>query len=168
MKYNDYELISMVQENDEFSYGTLFQKYLPIIKKIASNYYHNYKNYGCDYDDFLQEGYIAFQNAVKNYDEARDTLFFTFVTLCINRALQSFCRKFYTDKSNCNYDNFVNCDDISLIDDCVDVEKTILYVEVWDELWRKIYQFPFDYICIVIFHVGNIAVHIVAVFLPHR
>ena len=34
-KYNDYELISMVCENDEDSYYSLFSKYELIIKSIA-------------------------------------------------------------------------------------------------------------------------------------
>ena len=43
---NDYYLIDMICENDELSYGMLFDKYRPLIKKIASNIYRNYKNYG--------------------------------------------------------------------------------------------------------------------------
>ena len=37
-KYNDYELISMVCENDEDSYYSLFSKYEPIIKSIAQEF----------------------------------------------------------------------------------------------------------------------------------
>ena len=32
--YNDYELIYMVRENDDSSYDILFQKYIPIIKRM--------------------------------------------------------------------------------------------------------------------------------------
>ena len=63
---NDYYLIDMICENDELSYGMLFDKYRPLIKKIASNFYRNYKNYGYEYDDFLQEGYLGFYKALKN------------------------------------------------------------------------------------------------------
>ena len=59
-KYNDYELFYKVKECDEVSNGILLKKYLPIIKKIASDAYKGYGCYGYDYDDFLQEGYIGF------------------------------------------------------------------------------------------------------------
>ena len=91
--YNDYELISMVKENDENSYDILYQKYLPIIKKIASNYYFKYSNYGYDYEDFLQESHLAFQRALRYFDESRNSLFYTFVTVCLNRRLLSFSQR---------------------------------------------------------------------------
>ena len=58
-KYNDYELIYMVRENDDISKNVLFDKYLPVIKNMANNYYTKLKGYNCDYDDFFQEAMIA-------------------------------------------------------------------------------------------------------------
>ena len=46
--YNDYELISMVRENDEFSYYSLFEKYKPIVKNISKEFYDRYSDYGYD------------------------------------------------------------------------------------------------------------------------
>ena len=90
---NDYYLIDMICENDELSYGMLFDKYRPLIKKIASNFYRNYKNYGYEYDDFLQEGYLGFYKALKNFNLNKSVLFYTFVSLCVNRQLISFVNK---------------------------------------------------------------------------
>ena len=42
--YNDYELIYMVKENDDFSYDALYKKYMPIIKSIAYDFYIKYKS----------------------------------------------------------------------------------------------------------------------------
>ena len=155
MKYNDYELISMVRENDESSYDTLFQKYTPIIKKLASNYYHLYENFGCDYEDFLQEAYISFQTAVRTYDESKDALFYTFVVLCVKRGLLTFCRKFQADKSNCNYDNFVEYDDLFLEDYSCDVEREVMFSEIIKEIWSIVYDFPFEYICVFELKINN-------------
>ena len=92
-KYNDYELISMVCENDEDSYYSLFSKYEPIIKSIAQEFYRKYNCYGADYEDFIQEGYLGFQDAISNYDSNKGALFYTFANLCIRRHLLSFVKK---------------------------------------------------------------------------
>ena len=98
---NDYYLIDMICENDELSYGMLFDKYRPLIKKIASNFYRNYKNYGYEYDDFLQEGYLGFYKALKKFNLNKSVLFYTFVSLCVNRQLISFVNKI--SSKACNY-----------------------------------------------------------------
>ena len=43
-KQNDYELIYMVRENDEVSQDLLYEKYLPIIKNLASEFYQKYNS----------------------------------------------------------------------------------------------------------------------------
>ena len=90
--YNDYELIYMVKENDDFCYGELYKKYMPIIKSLAYEYYNKYSNYGYDFDDFVQESFLAFHNAIKFFDEKKDILFYTFAILCIRRSLIIFVR----------------------------------------------------------------------------
>jgi len=35
-KINDYELLYMVRENDDYSKDLLYEKYLPIIKSLAN------------------------------------------------------------------------------------------------------------------------------------
>lgn len=87
---NDYELIYMVRESDDSSRDILYEKYMPIISSVSSDYYLKYKDFGCDYDDFLQEAMIGFQKALVSYDENRDNLFYTFVIVCIHRRLLSF------------------------------------------------------------------------------
>lgn len=97
-KQNDYELIYMVREKDEDSQDILYEKYLPIIKSIANEFYQKYKNYGYDYDDFVQEGMIAFQKSIINYNESRNVLFYTFTVVCIRRSLLTFCRNITRSK----------------------------------------------------------------------
>ena len=114
-KYNDYELIYNVRENDDSSYNDLFNKYIPIMKRLAYTYYNNYKNYGYDLDDFQQEAYIAFHSAVNSFNEGKDSLFYTFVILCINRALLSFCRKISCEMKNISNQYLINIDDNNII-----------------------------------------------------
>lgn len=114
-KYNDYELIYNVRENDDYSYDCLFNKYIPIMKKLAYKYYSNYKDYGCELEDFQQEAYISFYSAVNSYNEDQNSLFYTFVVLCINRALSTFCRKITCEKKNINCNYLINIDDVPYI-----------------------------------------------------
>ena len=78
-KYNDYELIYNVRENDDNSYNDLFNKYIPIMKRLAYNYYNKYSNYGYDLEDFQQEAFIAFHSAVNNFSESKNILFYTLI-----------------------------------------------------------------------------------------
>ena len=82
--------------------------------------------------------------------ESKDALFYTFVVLCVKRGLLTFCRKFQADKSNCNYDNFVEYDDLFLEDYSCDVEREVMFSEIIKEIWSIVYDFPFEYICAVL------------------
>lgn len=88
---NDYELLSM-QENEEAS-ELLYKKYRPLIYKIAKNMYSTNKFKGVEFSDFIQEGNIGFTNAIQNYDEKKDILFFTYAKTCIEKAIISFIVK---------------------------------------------------------------------------
>lgn len=103
MKYkniNDYYLVDMICENNEESYYALFAKYEPLIKLTVNKYYKEFKGYGYDFEDFLQEGYYALYKALKNFNPRRNTLFYTFVLLCVNRQLITFIRKLNVKRSN--------------------------------------------------------------------
>lgn len=99
-KINDNELIYMVQENDEDSTNLLINKYYPIILKLSNEYYNKFTGCGYDLEDFYQEALNAFYRAIYKYDNSKDVLFYTFVVMCIRRALSSFGRKVYSDVTN--------------------------------------------------------------------
>ena len=103
-KYNDNELIYMVQENDEVSNNLLLKKYYPIIFKLSNEYYNKYNGVIYELDDFYQEALSAFYRAISNYDNNKGVLFYTFVVICIKRALSSFGRIVYNDKINDDID----------------------------------------------------------------
>ena len=138
--YNDYELIYMVQENDEDSYNTLFQKYIPIIRNIAITYYKKYSSYGYELDDFVQEGYVAFQKAVKKYNPSRDALFYTFVVLCIHRNLISFCQTITCEKKNISNTHFIPFEDDYLSDGIDSVSDYFMELDLYHSIWDIVYQ----------------------------
>lgn len=145
---NDYELLYMVRENDDASRDILFEKYLPIIKSIAYEYYQKFKNYGYDYDDFVQEATIAFQKSVINYNESKDVLFYTFTVLCIRRNLLTFCRNITNMNKNTSINNFVDLDSCSVVDFSSSVDFFIEDREIESLIRKLILDLSFENGCI--------------------
>lgn len=119
-KYNDNELIYMIRENDEESNDILLEKYKPIILSLCKKYYAGFNSVGYELEDFYQEALISFYNSIKKYDSSKDVLFYSFVTLCINRSLASFSRKLYVSK---NKSLDVNNLDINDYTYCIEDER---------------------------------------------
>ena len=110
--YNDYELIYMIRENDDTSKSILLRKYYPILVSIANEYYHKYKHYGCDYDDFLQEAYIAFFNSLVSFNENKNVLLYSYVVLCVRRKMMTFSKKISKGYKSFSYDDYDKINDI--------------------------------------------------------
>ncbi len=90
-KYNsfsDAELISLIRDNNQDAFETLFYRYLPLLKSIIS------KNtvLGSDFDDLLQDATISFYYAVQMFD-FHSASFTTFLSVCVDRSLKSTIRK---------------------------------------------------------------------------
>lgn len=143
--YNDYELISMVRENDEFSYYSLFEKYKPIVKNISKEFYDRYSDYGYDYDDFIQEGYVGFQNALNKYDSSKGALFYTFVELCIRRRLLSFTKNITLPKRNISNKYFVSLDDLDVRDNSVSLNDELDYEDTMNIIKDVLYSLDLKY-----------------------
>lgn len=143
--YNDYELISMVRENDEFSYYSLFEKYKPIVKNISKEFYDRYSDYGYDYDDFIQEGYVGFQNALNKYDSSKGALFYTFVELCIRRRLLSFTKNITLPKRNISNKYFVSLDDLDVRDNSVSLNDELDYEDNMNTIKDVLYSLDLKY-----------------------
>ena len=128
-KYNDYELLYMVQEKDDFSEKILYRKYYPILKNIAYDYYSHYSHYGYELDDFMQEAYLSFQKAITKFDERQNSLFYTFVCACVHRGLLSFCRNISNTNRNISYQNLVSIEDCPVEDPKSDLSSIIGFIE---------------------------------------
>ena len=139
-KYNDYELIYMIRENDDSSQNILFEKYQPIIRKFANDFYMRYKSNGYDYEDFLQEATIEFQKALLSFDDSKDNLFYSFAILCIQRRLLSFCRRFMSDKYKNVFFDTISTDDVL----CVDIRNNIDSIFDEKELEKILKNIIFD------------------------
>lgn len=85
---NDYDLLDKVSDN-ELATEKLFEKYKPLINKIASKAYYKNQKSGFELNDLIQEGMIGFSVALNTYNEKRDASFYTFARMCIIRKISS-------------------------------------------------------------------------------
>lgn len=97
---NDYEVLYMIKEKDDYAQDIMFSKYKPVIMNIAVKYIAFAKSKGADYDDLIQEGYIGLNSAINNYKDDCDTLFYSYANLCIERQIQIFCRNISSKKAD--------------------------------------------------------------------
>ena len=151
--YNDYELVYMVKENSDDYYDILYKKYLPIIKRLASDYYMKSLNYGCEYEDFLQEANIAFYTAIKYFNEDRNILFYTFVTVCIKRRLISYTKKLVSKNKATPLESLDNC--AEEIMDKTNIYQVIEDSEFSNLLKQLIIDLPMEYSCILELKINN-------------
>ncbi len=89
MELNDYELVSLAQENNEQASEALYLKYRPLIQKISHKYFKYLKNKGVEFNDLLQECTIGFEEAILKFNEQDNTSFYTFVRMCMERQMMS-------------------------------------------------------------------------------
>lgn len=104
-KYNDYELIYMVAEKNEDAFSVLYEKYQPLLKKYAGQYYQYYKGYGIEYDDLCQEVYLAFDRAIRYYKEDGETLFYTFLCITVRSRILNYVKGILSKKNSLYIDS---------------------------------------------------------------
>lgn len=85
---SDDRLIYSIRENDQIAFEVLFNRYLPLIRRIIAN---STCNHG-DFDDMLQDATISFYYAVQMFD-FHSASFRTFLSVCVERSLKSTIRK---------------------------------------------------------------------------
>lgn len=83
---NDYELVSYIMNNEE-AIDFLFEKYKPLIYSVAKKILNENENLGLDINDLIGEGMLGFSIALNNYNEHKDTLFFTYAKKCIESKI---------------------------------------------------------------------------------
>ena len=138
--YNDYELIYMVRENDDYYKNILYEKYRPIIRKISSEFHTKYSEYGYDIEDFVQEAMIAFEKALSSYDE-NSSMFYTFVVVCIKRRLLSFTRDISRVKKNLPLSSYTELEEYNTPDLKSDLDSIFKDREIEDILKSVIYDY---------------------------
>lgn len=96
---NDYELLYLVDENNEEVYNSIYAKYKPLIHRMAKTLCENYKSALVEYDDLFQEGMYGLNNAIKSFNGKSGSLFYTLAKLCISREMNGYVAKMLRGKN---------------------------------------------------------------------
>ena len=89
MDYNDLELLDYINDGNEEALEIIYKKYEPFIDSKARRYLKINDYLGLDLNDLLQEGRLALNEAIKNFNPSLDTTFYTYATTCIERKMIS-------------------------------------------------------------------------------
>lgn len=89
---NDYEVLYMIGERDEVAYNVMYDKYRPLISKIAHGFYRAYKGYGIDYEELYLEGMVSLNNAIREFSDSNKCLFYTYLSVCVKRGMEAYLR----------------------------------------------------------------------------
>jgi len=137
---NDYELVSLAQEeNNEDAINLIYQKYKPIIIKKSRNAIMFVTHHGIEINDIMQEGFIALDEAIKNFSQDDSASFYTFANLCIDRKIFNYIRR-----ANGGKDRILNeavmIDDVldKVLADSSDLEGSLISRDVEDSLIDEI------------------------------
>lgn len=109
---NDYELISLVSEQNEHAHEILIKKYDHIIKKNVNEYINGAQTLGLDENDLYQEGLIGLLKAIKTFNESKDASFYTYANICISSCIKTLIRKSLS-KKNTPLNNSLSLDNLN-------------------------------------------------------
>lgn len=101
LTYNDNELLYLIEEKSEEALEILQEKYLILIKTKI-------KEMKIPYDkrsDYLEEGLITLNKAVKTFDSKKSSSFYSYFTLLLNRKFIDLLRKRTRDSKIVLVDN---------------------------------------------------------------
>lgn len=148
-KYDDYtdeQLIHMLREQSSDTITDhLMEKYKPLVRKMANALFL----IGGETEDLIQEGMIGLFKAVRDFREDKDTSFYHFAKLCINRQLCS-----ALSASNRKKHQPLNCyvslsaeeqEDGRTMENLLigytdNPEEMVIEQELWDEFQRSLWN----------------------------
>ena len=127
MNFNDFELLSLAREGNEDAINIIYEKYKPLIVKKSTDMIKKASHHGIDINDIIQEGYIALDEAIRNYNQSEDASFYTFSSICIERRINNYIRK-NTSKKSMVLNDALAIDNIlgKTISNDINIEKMIV------------------------------------------
>lgn len=95
---NDYELVYMAQEHIEEAKEALYEKYKYFLDSLALNFYKKNKSNKIDIEDIKLECMMVFEKVIDNYDQNKDSKFFTYLWMCLDTKLKDILRSINSNK----------------------------------------------------------------------
>ena len=119
MMENDYELVYLAQENNEFAQEYLVSKYKYVINIIINKNLVRVKALKLDKEDVYNIGLYALHQAIKLYNNEDDVTFVSFATILINRRINGYF------KLNSRKKDTVFLNSVSLYDENINKNKLL-------------------------------------------
>lgn len=144
-KFNDYELIYQVKENDAVAYNILIEKYSILVNMLAKKILRLNRNIGLEYDDLYQEGMVGIMKALNDYN-SKDTLFYTYASLCAKREMDRLVKynkrkKHMILNNSVSINKSVNNEDDTIIGDLIPSSYNLEKEYEINELYNKVLNF---------------------------
>lgn len=110
---NDNELVYLCNDNNEEAINIMIDKYKPTILSILKEVQTKYNIIGFEIADLYQEGLLGFMEAIKTFNERKDTTFYTYASVCVRNSIMSSMRSSFRQKNkalntSCSLDNLLN------------------------------------------------------------
>ncbi len=147
-EFDDNELLSFIEENNEDMKELLCKKYEPYISHMAAKIFHHSKyNHGLELKDLIQEGMIGLTQAIDTYQATSDASFYTYAKTCIDHKMLSLMQqrgrkkhKVFNESLSLDslLDDTDNLENIILKDDSVNPEKQLMNQETENEILRRL------------------------------
>lgn len=153
--YNDYELLSFINEADETANEILFEKYKPLIVNTATKMINYCKGTSLEINDLIQEGMLGLNIAINRFNNNKEASFYTYAKKCIETKMISMVvasrrlkHKILNDSISLEYSNedgqTINIEKF-LSDDKSNPEEQILNDEQETELIDRINEMLTDF-----------------------
>lgn len=153
--YNDYELLSFINEADETANEILFEKYKPLIVNTATKMINYCKGTSLEINDLIQEGMLGLNIAINRFNNNKEASFYTYAKKCIETKMISMVvasrrlkHKILNDSISLEYSNedgqTINIEKF-LSDDKSNPEEKILNDEQETELIDRINEILTDF-----------------------
>lgn len=148
---NDYELLYLISDIQDDEVVCLLNKYEPFMKKKCMKWKSVLDKLNIEMEDLQQEVRIVFLEAIKNFKEEKNTVFYTYLSTIIDNKIKNIIRKMNTSK-NIDAASCVSlssiCDDRELIEfitsDNEKIEKVLEVQEVKEKIYEFLYHLPLD------------------------
>lgn len=107
-KINDYWIIYLIKEGNEFAIEYMFDKYEPFIRKTARTYSKSFEKI----EDLVQEGRIILFGCIRGYSSEYNLTFSYYFALCLKRGFNSILKRssYYMEDIRFEEDTFSTID----------------------------------------------------------
>lgn len=95
---NDYEMIYMIEDNDEYAMTLLRKKYNNLLEYKLSKWRGSLKKYVYYKEDIIQELEMCFLHAVRTFNSSGEVIFYTYLNRVLDNYFKSNLSKYTKDE----------------------------------------------------------------------